>query len=173
MSRREVWLPVEDYADLYEVSNFGNVRSRNGRLLKPAAHRGYRHVCLYRDNDGGRTRYVHVLVLRAFCGAPPFPGFEVCHNDGDRANNALTNLRWGSRQDNTDDRIRHGRQQRGTRVRTTRLTEAEVLKMREACRRGQSTRSLAREYGISNSAAWSAIVGASWKHLKGAVNNVG
>lgn len=174
MTGCDVWLPVPGYAGLYEVSNLGEVRNAvTGQSLKPGTNRGYQHVSLYRDNDGGRTYYVHTLVLRAFCGEPPFPGFEACHNDGDRGNNRLTNLRWGSRQDNVDDRVRHGRQQRGTRCRTTRLTEDQVRAMRAACRAGQSTRSLAREYGISTGTAWSAIVGATWKHIEGAVNNVG
>lgn len=174
MTSTEFWLPVTGYEGLYEVSNLGSVRNAiSGRVLRPGLNRGYRHVALYRDNDGGTTRYVHAMVLAAFCGPAPFPGFEACHNDGDRANNRLTNLRWGSRQDNVDDRVRHGRQQRGTRCRTTRLTEDQVKQMRDDCRAGQSTRSLARQYGISNGAAWSAIVGATWKHVEGAVNNVG
>lgn len=48
------------------------------------------------------------MVLNAFVGPPP-PGFEGCHKDGDRANNALSNLYWGTRSDNQRDRVRHGR----------------------------------------------------------------
>lgn len=48
------------------------------------------------------------MVLRAFVGEPP-AGHECRHLDGDRQNNALDNLAWGTRAENVADTIRHGR----------------------------------------------------------------
>lgn len=53
------------------------------------------------------TRKVHKLVATAFLGAPP-PGLEVCHNDGDEANCAVSNLRYDTRIANEHDKRLHG-----------------------------------------------------------------
>lgn len=50
---------------------------------------------------------VHRFVLLAFVGPCP-PRQEGCHRNGDRNNNRLTNLRWGTRSSNLYDRVRHG-----------------------------------------------------------------
>ena len=45
------------------------------------------------DGRGYKTRLVHRLVLETFVGAAP-AGMEGCHNDGNRFNKRLENLRW-------------------------------------------------------------------------------
>ncbi|MEA4884289.1 MAG: DUF5131 family protein [Clostridia bacterium] len=67
---------------------------------------GHMRVMLYREGIGYRE-LVHRLVLTAFV-RPPQPGEQACHRTGDPTNNALPNLRWGTQQDNWQDRIRHG-----------------------------------------------------------------
>src|SRR6266567_540688 len=47
------------------------------------------------------------LVLETFVGPCP-PGKECCHWDDDPSNNNLSNLRWGSHFDNTEDIERNG-----------------------------------------------------------------
>jgi predicted transcriptional regulator len=51
---------------------------------------------------------VHRAVLTAFRGPYPGKGFEARHLDGNKQNNRLGNLAWGTRRENADDRIRHG-----------------------------------------------------------------
>lgn len=66
--------------------------------------------------DGKRTRYaVHVLVARHYLPERPSPQHEIRHIDGDKMNPAAYNLAWGTRQENADDRERHGRTSRGRR----------------------------------------------------------
>jgi hypothetical protein len=116
------WRPVTGHEGLYEVSSDGQVRSvdravrhssgggtyvLHGRVLKPqASGNGYLVVKLSRDGKA-LTRNIHTLVLEAFSGPCP-PGMEACHGDGDRANPALSNLRWDTRSANALDRVRHG-----------------------------------------------------------------
>lgn len=114
---REEWRPVPT-APGYEASSLGRIRSVDrvilksngihqrfkGVLISPAAARnGYLHlnVC------GQRTRMVHQLVLEAFVGPMP-PGMQGCHNDGNRQNNRIDNLRWDTPQANAQDTIRMG-----------------------------------------------------------------
>ena len=105
----EVWLPVKGFEELYEVSNFGNVRSRDkitrdgrfwrGRELgKHDAGSGYHQVILSVDGVYYR-RYVHRVVAEAFIpnnGMKP----EVNHKDGNKHNNVVSNLEWVTKSEN-------------------------------------------------------------------------
>ena len=117
----ETWLPAYGWENCYEVSNLGQVRSIDrvvmrsngipqtvkGRVLKtPPATVGYPHVHLW-DHGRNKTIMVHQLVLESFLHARP-DGMEVCHNDGDRSNNKLENLRWGTPSSNRFDSVLHG-----------------------------------------------------------------
>lgn len=117
----ETWRPIPGWEGFYEVSDLGRVKScarsvpgrpgvlivKRERLLKPMTTRiGHRTVALCRDNRR-TTRGVHRLVLLAFVGPAP-DGTECCHNDGDPANNVLSNLRWDTHQSNMVDKVIHG-----------------------------------------------------------------
>lgn len=117
----ERWLPVPGYEGAYEVSDQGRVRSlartipikngthRNvsGRVLAPLTDSsGYKTVGL-RKSGRGTTRRVHSLVMDVFVH-PRRDGEVVCHNNGDPADNRLTNLRYGTNSENMRDKRRHG-----------------------------------------------------------------
>jgi len=113
----ERWLPVPDDPG-YEVSDLGRVRSMPrrittshgvnrrvpGGMLKP---RRTKSGHLFVSTNEKRIRYVHSLVLLAFVGPAP-EGMECCHKDDIPAHNHLANLRWGTRSDNVNDRVRNG-----------------------------------------------------------------
>ena len=115
----EHWLPVVGWEGFYEVSDFGRVRSlshtaRTGRrfdgkvrtlYLNPRD--GYWRVTL---SGGGRRSgpvLVHRLLMEAFTGPCP-EGEETRHLDGNRANCVLSNLAYGTHDENMQDMIRHG-----------------------------------------------------------------
>jgi hypothetical protein len=104
----ERWRPVPGYEGWYEVSDLGRVRSgARNRALKPyTVKSGHQRVTLSKQNVR-RSAHIHRLVLTAFLGPAP-TGMEVCHNDGDPANNLLSNLRWDTKKGNAQDRRRHG-----------------------------------------------------------------
>jgi hypothetical protein len=105
---RAARLPVLGFEDRYEVDANGNVWSiRSGRLLAPWILGGYLRVRLYGGPERIETRRVHVIVLEAFVGPRP-EGMQCCHGDGDRTNNILSNLRWGTAQENAFDAVAHG-----------------------------------------------------------------
>lgn len=148
-----MWRDVENWAGEYQVSDSGQVRSldreaqvfRNGvgfetrrhkgKLLKPTATKnGYLLVSLTRPGGYRAYAYVHRLVAAAFLGPCP-EGFEVCHNNGVRADNRPENLRYDTRSANALDRHAHGtmNQARGEGHYFRKLTEADVRWIR-ACR---------------------------------------
>jgi hypothetical protein len=116
---KEVWKPVVGYEGLYEVSNYGNVRSlertvvdKNGairpvhsklltwhksKITKRHPIARY-HVELWKDNKRKAVK-VHRLVAQAFIpnsdGKP-----QINHKDGDPSNNAVTNLEWVTSSEN-------------------------------------------------------------------------
>lgn len=113
MGMDEEWRPVVGYESLYAVSNLGRVKrtgkARGTRLgvLKPGKHpKGYLFVGLT-ANSRKRVREVHRLVGEAFIGPLP-PGLQTRHLDGNPANNAVTNLAYGTQSENMQDSIRHG-----------------------------------------------------------------
>ncbi|WP_374159095.1 NUMOD4 motif-containing HNH endonuclease [Mycobacterium sp. G7A2] len=117
----ETWLPIPGYPN-YEASDQGRIRSlphevpsrggtriSPGRVLKARKRADdYWQVALY---IAGKTtvKYflVHGLVAAAHIGPRP-EGFDVCHNDGDQDNNAVTNLRYAPHGQNIRDQVRHG-----------------------------------------------------------------
>ena len=103
----EEWRPVVGYEGLYEVSDWGNVRSVDrmvkskgsgerlvtGRLLKQYTDKdGYKRVGLHRNHKQVVVG-VHQLVARAFIDNPDnLPIID--HIDSHRDNNMADNLRW-------------------------------------------------------------------------------
>ena len=94
---QELWMPIEEFGGLYEVSNFGNVRSLKGngepKTMKPGHQRDLKVVWL-RKNSTTHCRRVDRLVLEAFLGAAPGPRFGPAHQDGDMDNCHLDNMHW-------------------------------------------------------------------------------
>jgi hypothetical protein len=97
---------------------------------------------------------VHVLVAEAFLPPRPTPAHEVRHWDGDRMNNAATNLRWGTRSDNVQDALRHGTHQGGLAHVRAWLTDDQVKEARAAYEAGATVRELADKYDAGWTTMW-------------------
>ena len=107
----EIWRPISGFDDLYEISDWGRVRSLRydpPRLLFPKKASGYPSVVLCRGPQHRRRESVHVLVLEAFTSPRP-AGHEAGHMNHVRDDNRLTNLAWITRQENNDQMTRAGR----------------------------------------------------------------
>ena len=92
MEEQELYKTINNY-DNYEVSSFGNVRSKkSGRVLKPSVKGAYVSVGLCK-NSKIFTCSVHRLVATAFLENPQNKS-QVNHIDKNRSNNHITNLEW-------------------------------------------------------------------------------
>ena len=161
-----VWKPVPGFPD-YMVSKDGqvlSVRRGYGWLLSPIKRRrsGHLYVFLYHDGQMFK-KYIHNLVLTAW-DRRPLPGEEGRHLNGNPAENHLDNLAWGTAQDNATDRIRHGRSGRGEMNPLHKLTETQVLEIRQLIG-SETLRNLARKYGVSHTCIRRAGNGMNWGHL--------
>ena len=69
----EEWRDVVGYEKLYEVSNFGEVKSyRQNKILKPQLSKGYHIVCLTK-NKKEKSPSIHRLVAIAFIDGKSAP----------------------------------------------------------------------------------------------------
>jgi hypothetical protein len=175
----EKWRPVVGFAGAYAVSNLGRVKSlerqvRSGRacggdgwrtvpekLLKPILWGPYWAVHLSQQGIVRRRR-IHELVLTAFVGQRP-KGKRCRHLDGDLNNNALTNLRWGTHQENEADKALHGTTANGQRNGNSKLTEDQV---RQILHSPKIQSEVAKQFGISQ--AWVSKLRRRevWRHIK-------
>lgn len=115
MEKQEEWRPVEGYEGLYEVSDWGRVKSLNfnntGKegILKPSPNgHGYLQVKLYKNGEKSMRR-VHILVMQAFVGKCP-KNHEIDHYDWNRKNNRLDNLSYQPKKTNRARRSPEGMQ---------------------------------------------------------------
>jgi len=104
MSKVRSWVTIEGYPD-YEVSNKGEVRSKDRTLVVDGHERNYcsrllrinvcsRGFCNVTLSVGGRrvSRRVHKLVADAFI-PKVVDKPQVVHVNGDKSNNSVKNLR--------------------------------------------------------------------------------
>lgn len=167
LSSREVWRVVVKSPN-YEVSSFGSVRRIGAKApLKPGITCGYAHVCLSR-NGVVKVERIHILVAMSFLGAPPFIGAIVAHNDGQKLNNKISNLRWASALENQRDRTRHHTGIFGSDVHNAKLCEADIPLIRNRVNDGERYRQIADSYGVSISTISLIKRGKIWKRANGA-----
>jgi hypothetical protein len=146
------------------VSEDGEVVSlykKKARKLKPTMSGAYHAVSI--GSEGNRTMHVHRLMAETWFGPSPFAGAVVRHLDGDRFNNRLSNLAWGTYAENAADQIAHGTSPTGERNGMARLTREAVRQMRELRAAGRTFKSIASQFGVSPMTAHRAITGGSWK----------
>lgn len=147
----EVWYDIPGVPG-YEASSFGRIaNNRTGQVLRSQRESDGRHRLSLRPYGNRKRFLVHKLVMWAFVGDCP-EGYEVNHIDGDHCNNVLTNLEYITKRANYDHAIRLGLHDRNENHRTCKLSNADVLAIREVpldSPRGTWMR-LAEKYGVSN-----------------------
>ena len=101
---KETWKDIDGFNGLYQVSNYGKVRSnfhgKGYRILKPSINSPkYYYITLY-DGFGKRKNIqIHRLVAEYFLNK--IEGKEcVNHKDCNRLNNCVDNLEWCTSKEN-------------------------------------------------------------------------
>jgi len=119
----EIWKDIPGYEGKYQASNMGRVKSMDRYIVRPhpkskvpteyhirerilkltvGAH-GYFVVGLGKEN----IQKVHVIVADTFLGRRP-SGKVIRHLDGNRQNNSIANLCYGTQSENQMDRYSYG-----------------------------------------------------------------
>jgi transcriptional regulator len=131
--------------------------------LGPGEH-GYFH---YRLAIGGGRYWqptAHQLVMEAFRGPCP-PGKEVCHKDGNPANNYVKNLRYGTPKRNAADRRIHGRDTIGEKHGNAKLKDSDIPEIFRLYSRGFTANEIAQIYGVTSTPIYLILNRKAWKHV--------
>lgn len=93
----EIWKNIEGFEGLYQISNYGNVKSLKygkERILKPRKDKdGYLRVGLY-INGKGKDYTIHRLVALYFILNNDLFKTQINHKDENKENNNVNNLEW-------------------------------------------------------------------------------
>jgi len=125
---------------------------------------GYQAVTLMRDGIVHDNIKVPHLVLEAFVGPRPL-WHEALHGDGNARNNALSNLRWGTKTENGLDTRRHG-SKKGERHGMAKLTDELVRTIRHRVEAGESQSAISRSIGVSQPTISLAVRRRQWGHVQ-------
>jgi len=172
----ETWKPVVGYEGLYEVSNFGRVRSLDregvfkgrwgevcmrfpGKEMRISrARSGYCYLSLSRGAISTK-HLLHRLVLAAFAGPSDL---QVNHKNGDKEDNRLANLEYCTSQENLLHCTRVLKKKIGEGNGCAKLKTADIPKIRADSR---SLKAIARDYGVTHQAIYLVKKGKNWGHV--------
>ena len=154
MIQLEEWKDIEEYEGMYQVSNYGNVKSlarqrRNSKgvymqkeklLSLTNTSTGYKKVELVK-NGKKKSYKVHRLVAMAFIDNPENKP-QVNHIDGNKTNNHVDNLEWVTSSENSIHAYKTG-----LNPNKKELNETVVVAMYV---NGTSKENIAKEFGVSN-----------------------
>lgn len=136
-----------------------------GKWLKPIlTDDGYFVVHLYK-NGKSFMKKVHRLVLETFVELCP-SGMQCRHLNGNRQDNRLENLCWGTASENQQDRIRHGTDSNGEKSPVAKLTEQNVKQIRELYNSKKFNQTqLADKFGVGQCTIHRIVTKKMWKHI--------
>lgn len=156
---------------LKDVISYWNVDLENGIITTPRGTNGTL------DNNGRLVAsapyknkwykfYVHQII--AFAGGLDLLGKEVNHIDGNKLNNKISNLECVTKLEN----LKHAREndlnkpfKKGSKHHNTKLTESDVLKIRELHSNGISQKELSIMFNTHISGINRIIKRINWKHI--------
>lgn len=176
-----IWKPVKGYEDYYEVSNHGEVRTIERYVELPTYKylkkqkiltqftdgKGYMHVKLYDGKGNPKSITVHRIVALTFLEKPD-NCIEVNHVDYVKNNNHVSNLKWSTRAENVKHAYlaRDPKTYKGSGNKNSKLTEEQVIQMREEYKTGKFTyKQLAEKYLVGTTLVGYIVKNQVWKHV--------
>jgi hypothetical protein len=174
----EVWKAIPDFPG-YQVSDHGRVRSfwkvgqrkwylvnSPQRIMRPAPTScGYLRLSLFREGKDF-SRHLHFLVLLSFIGPRPNKDYQCCHNDGNRKNNFLINLRYDTRKNNEDDKLIHNTLTIGEHNGCSKLTENQIIEIRKIKQEiNLSNKAIASIFNVCRENIGMIVRRQTWKHI--------
>ena len=106
--KKEIWIPVINFEELYEVSNLGRVRNKKTKRIKKdyLGNCGYKTVALSKEGKH-YIKTIHKLVIDSFIGTDD-KTLTVNHIDHNKYNNNLDNLEYMSLKENIKEAWENG-----------------------------------------------------------------
>jgi len=125
---------------------------------------GYIVFGLLKTNGRQISVGVHILLAHAFISKRP-EGLYVCHNDGNKLNNNLSNLRYDTPKSNTQDRFAHGTMLFGEECPNSRLKESQIIDIFRYKKSGMTHKETAAILNVSKHTIYLILKRKIWGHV--------
>jgi hypothetical protein len=175
----EVWKEINFTDFLYEVSNYGRVRSfcqdaENGKILNPSQIGGFKVVSL-KINNKSRHYLVHKLVAEMFILKESPEQTVVIHLDWNKSNNFYSNLQWATKSESykrMHKRLQEERKKKGKVVTYSKLKHDEVALIKSMLERGVKQKLIAKMFCVSEMQITRIKRGENWNEISSSENAV-
>jgi|JI9StandDraft_1071089.scaffolds.fasta_scaffold40654_3 hypothetical protein len=181
-TQEEIWKDILELNSLYQVSNKGNIRVKKRIVNSPMIKCGYRiltaKLIKTQDNHKGykkvtislngkkNTFMAHRLVAKCFI-ENPLNKEQVNHKNGIKDDNRVENLEWCTGSENVRHAMKTGLNKNiGVGNYNSRLTNEQVLKIREMAAQGVRQFKIAEQIGVVHKQTIGEIIKRrAWKHI--------
>jgi hypothetical protein len=162
----EIWKPIIGYEGFYEISNKGRVASiKNGERFVRKANKATHYLTVSLKKRPcdlyQKSPTIHSLVASAFLGIRP-NGYIIRHIDGNRYNNFVTNLCYGTKEDNYNDSVKHGTHAGGNNGRAV-LNETSVKAIKMLLALGVGVNDISNQLGVTKPTLYAIKNNRNWK----------
>jgi len=173
-SSYEKWVEIdfspEKAKSKYTISNMGRVKSfavnkTEGKILKKGLINGYNSVAVKLNSGKNKSYYVHRLVAEHFIGPPKKGDQYVIHEDYDKTNNQVYNLKWASQ---SESAAHNNLNPAVIKRKTTgyKLTETKVRQIKRLLKSKKTRLSMiAKQFGITHTQLNRIRSGENWGHV--------
>lgn len=191
--KNEIWIDVVGYENIYQISNYGRVRSID-RYIEQSHSDGYIYkrfikgklLSLNRTNGNGYhvvqlsngynnkpkgNEYIHILVAKHFIPNPENKP-TVNHIDGNKSNNKIDNLEWATQLEQMKHAYRLGLNipptpnLKGSELHNAKLNEKQAMEIYTLAHSNNYTqKQIAKRYGVSRRTVGGIKNKKSWKHI--------
>ena len=163
-----MWKDIVGYENVYQVSNYGNVRNiKKGNMLTPSPEKkGYLRVSLWKDG-GYKTKKVHRLVCECFLDNLNNKS-QVNHIDGIKTNNNVNNLEWVTNDENVKHKVKLDltHKPRGTKNGRCTISENTARSILTDVKDGKSILDITIKYKVSRNIVTNIKYKKAWKHIQ-------
>ena len=162
----------------YALSSHGRIASftedveTDGKLLQGSLTTGYRTLNLHRPGDNG-TLYIHREIARLFLPKPSGKAKYVIHNNHNKLDNSVKNLKWASlpemieHQQKSPAKIAYKKVQanrnEGLKLNATQVRS--IKKMLDDSKRKVTIKKLAEKFGVSEMTMYRIKSGENWARI--------
>jgi hypothetical protein len=179
----EIWKPLQfngwkHLRKKYALSSHGRIASytenieTDGKLLQGSLTTGYRTLNLHRPGDNG-TLYIHREIARLFLSKPSAKSKYVIHNNHNKLDNSVKNLKWASlaemigHQQKSPAKIAYKKVQanrnEGLKLNATQVRS--IKKMLDDSKRKLTIKKLAEKFGVSEMTMYRIKSGENWSRV--------
>jgi hypothetical protein len=168
----EIWKPVPNYELTYEVSNLGRFRIINYRntgkskIMKTSNDKDGYQLIGFVKNGVQKLQRSHRIVCAAFLENTENKPL-INHKNGIKNDNRVCNLEWCNQSENTIHALNTGLKVPiiGSNASWSKLTEKDVLNIRNEVANGAVQRRLSEKYNVTFQTISSIVRRKNWLHV--------